>query len=131
MLAKAPEKCPCGGGLYRECCGRFHPQSAGEAALPDSAEQLMRSRYSAFALGLDDYLLSTWHPSTRPQTLDLSDNPKWVQLQIVSSSQKGAQGQVHFHAYFQVGNDISMHDELSEFVKEDGRWFYLKANNLP
>lgn len=91
----------------------------------------MRSRYSAFALGLRDYLLSTWHPSTRPQALDLADNPKWVQLQIVNSSQQGAQGQVHFRAYFQVGSDIGMHDELSDFVKENGRWFYLNATNLP
>ncbi|MDN7124124.1 YchJ family protein [Pseudidiomarina terrestris] len=131
MLGKAPKKCPCGGGLYRKCCGRFHPQAAGEAALPSSPEQLMRSRYSAFALGLSDYLLSTWHPDTRPEQLDLADNPKWVQLQIVSSDQQGAQGLVHFRAYFQVGQELSVHDELSSFVKEQGRWYYLKANNLP
>ncbi|MGQ4275722.1 YchJ family protein [Pseudidiomarina sp. E22-M8] len=131
MTVKAPKKCPCGGGLYRKCCGRFHPQSAGGAALPGSPEQLMRSRYSAFALGLNDYLISTWHASTRPQQLDLADNPKWLQLEIISSNQQGAQGQVHFRAYFQLDNDVGMHDESSDFVKENGRWFYLKATNLP
>ncbi|WP_173919740.1 YchJ family protein [Pseudidiomarina piscicola] len=131
MPIKAPKKCPCGGGLYRKCCGRFHPQSAGEPMLPSSPELLMRSRYSAFVLELRDYLLATWHASTRPQQLDFSDNPQWVQLQIISSGQHGNQGTVHFRAFFQVDHDILVHDEHSEFRAEQGRWFYLRAKNLP
>ena len=74
MTFKAPKKCPCGNGLYRKCCGRFHPLFAGEnVVLPKNVELLMRSRYSAFALGMADYLLDTWHPSTRPSELDFSD----------------------------------------------------------
>ncbi|RUO62190.1 YchJ family protein [Pseudidiomarina insulisalsae] len=128
MAFKAPKKCPCGNGLYRKCCGRFHPQFAGEAAAaPASAEQLMRSRYSAFALGLSDYLLATWHVSTRPESLDLSDSPKWLQLDIYSAEQQGNAAQVHFCAYFQFDSEVGEHEELSEFVREDGRWFYLKS----
>jgi uncharacterized protein YchJ len=58
-----PRRCPCGTGLpYAECCRPLH-DGTGTAA---SAEQLMRSRYSAFAVGDPAYLLATWHPTTRP-----------------------------------------------------------------
>ncbi|MDO9220991.1 MAG: YchJ family metal-binding protein, partial [Thiobacillus sp.] len=72
--------CPCGSGRTLEsCCGRFH---SGEPA-PD-AETLMRSRYSAYVLGLDDYLMATWHPDTRPATLDLvaTPRPQWLGLTV-------------------------------------------------
>jgi SEC-C motif-containing protein len=72
--------CPCGSGrVLDECCGRYH---AGEAA-PD-AEALMRSRYSAYVLGLEDYLRATWHPSTCPATLDLCTPPlpQWRGLEV-------------------------------------------------
>ncbi|MCU1437526.1 MAG: motif domain protein, partial [Naasia sp.] len=68
----APD-CPCGSGQpYAECCEPLH---LGAAAA--TAEALMRSRYSAFALGLPDYVRSTWHPSTRPGSLDLDDDSTW------------------------------------------------------
>src|SRR3712207_8451687 len=64
----APRRCPCGTGLpYAECCGRLHDGTATAG----TAEQLMRSRDSAFAVGDPAYLLATWHPSTRPPSLDL------------------------------------------------------------
>ena len=64
--------CPCGSGrTLQACCGRYHAgELAGQA--PD-AEALMRSRYSAFVLDRLDYLLASWHASTRPPTLDLDD----------------------------------------------------------
>ena len=72
--------CPCGSGrLLEACCGQFH---SGERA-PD-AEILMRSRYSAYVLGLEDYLQATWHPDNRPATLELdaTPRPRWLGLAI-------------------------------------------------
>lgn len=87
--------CPCGGGKYQKCCGRYH---GGQ--WPPTPETLMRSRYSAFALGNADYLLTTWHSATRPEALDLTDNPRWIRLVIEHASQRGTAGEVIFSAYF-------------------------------
>ncbi|MBY6062882.1 YchJ family protein [Pseudidiomarina sediminum] len=126
---KAPKKCPCGGGLYRKCCGRFHPEFAKDAVQPaPTAEVLMRSRYSAFALELVDYLVATWHPSTCPQPLTLEGNPKWLQLDIYGAEQQGDKAQVHFCAYFQVDGEVGEHEEVSDFVRENGRWYYLSGH---
>ncbi|WP_459741119.1 YchJ family protein, partial [Pseudomonas aeruginosa] len=77
--------CPCGSGAeYAGCC---EPPHLGRAA--PTAEALMRSRFSAFALGLAPYLLATWHPSTRPESLDL-DDVTWRRLQIVETVAGGA-----------------------------------------
>jgi hypothetical protein len=66
--------CPCGlGDDYESCCGRFH---AGAPA--PTAEALMRSRYSAFAVGDAGYLLRTWHPAGRPQNLSLDPALRWT-----------------------------------------------------
>ena len=63
--------CPCGKGLYAACCGKFHEGKE----LTGNAEELMRSRYSAFVLKNEVYLLSTWHPSTRPQESLFNQDP--------------------------------------------------------
>ena len=69
--------CPCHhGASYGVCCKPLHD---GQAA--PTAERLMRSRYAAYVLKLDSYLLATWHPSTRPSSIDL-DTPKWLGLQV-------------------------------------------------
>jgi SEC-C motif-containing protein len=104
--------CPCGSGLpYDGCCGPLH--SGAPAAGP---EALMRSRFSAFALGLEAYLLSSWHPSTRPASLELDDT-EWRRLQIVDVSGDV----VEFRASYRGG----LLHERSRFVQEGGRWFYL------
>ncbi|RUO22265.1 Zn-binding protein [Aliidiomarina iranensis] len=114
--------CPCGSEKsYGTCCGAFH-----SGAIPRTPEALMRSRYSAFVLGDTDYLLATWHESTRPK-LDLSDNPNWVQLQVVSTWQRGARGFVHFKAFYKQGDELNMLEEKSKFIWERGRWFYVQA----
>nr|BFF27092.1 hypothetical protein GCM10025732_50570 [Glycomyces mayteni] len=79
-----PTQCPCGSGeTYAACCGRFH---TGAAAAP-TAEALMRSRYSAFAVGDEPYLLRTWHPGTRPDRLDLAaDARTWTGLDILDTT---------------------------------------------
>ena len=95
-------RCPCGSGLpYADCCGRLHDGTATAA----TAEQLMRSRYSAFAVGDAAYLLATWHPSTRPGSLDLDDDVRWTGLDVLGTtggSLLGAEGTVEFRAHHLV-----------------------------
>jgi SEC-C motif domain protein len=122
--------CMClSGEQYRMCCGRFHSGTA-EAA---TAEQLMRSRYSAFALRDESYLLRTWHPSEAPKHLDLDPEMEWRRLDIVSTDRGGpldVQGTVEFKAYFRQGGDRGVLHEVSRFVREHGRWFYLDGKIL-
>ena len=89
----------------------------------------MRSRYSAYVLGLEDYLLATWHASTRPATLNLKDGPptKWVGLEITAQAQEGDTATVEFVARCKVGGRAQRMHEISHFVREDGRWYYVDA----
>lgn len=116
--------CPCGlGGPYADCCGPIH---SGHPA--PTAPQLMRSRYSAFALGLADYLLESWHPSTRPDTLELDAETRWLRLVIESAEQGGpfaASGSVTFTAIGRTPEGRFEQRERSSFVREGGRWLYL------
>lgn len=115
-----PEACPCGSGRpYADCCGRHH---AGEPA--PTPEALMRSRYSAFALDLTDYLLATWHAATRPASLVPDEATRWVRLEVLKSGETGDEGQVHFRATFREGRHWGVLEEASRFVREEGRWFY-------
>ena len=122
--------CPCGSGLdYSGCCEPLHHGSAAE-----TAEALMRSRFSAFALGLDGYLLSSWHPSTRPTTLELDGGTVWRKLQIVDTVAGGRgdeTGLVEFRASYRDadGNAGVLH-ERSRFERVDGRWTYLDGDLL-
>jgi SEC-C motif-containing protein len=114
--------CPCGlGEPYADCCGRFH---RGDAAAP-TAETLMRSRFSAFAVGDEAYLLRTWHPSGRPRgPLGLDPDQRWSGLEILDRSGGGlfdAEGTVEFVAHHRRG---ALH-ENSRFVRDDGRWLYV------
>jgi SEC-C motif-containing protein len=87
----------------------------------------MRSRYTAYTKGERDYLLRTWHSSTRPAELELEDGVKWLGLKVVEA-QGGAQdsaGMVRFVARFKVGGRAQRMEEKSRFVREDGRWVYL------
>ena len=116
--------CPCGSGQnYHACCQRLH---LGEPA--DSPEALMRSRYCAFVYGLTDYLLETWHPSTRPDTLNLEPSPDWASLHILDSSQAGETGAVHFRAIYRAGRGWGFLEEESDFVREQGRWLYVAGD---
>lgn len=121
--------CPCGSGLaLAACCGRLH---AGELAV--SAEALMRSRYSAYVLGNEAYLLATWHPDTRPAVLDLADDApvKWLGLDVLAcqAGQPGdAQGTVHFVARYKVNGRARRLCEHSRFICQDGRWLYVDGH---
>lgn len=92
----------------------------------------MRSRYSAFALGLEDYLLATWHPETRPEKLGLQTEPqpKWIGLQILSCSQEDeSHGRVHFVARYRINGRAQRLEESSRFIRDDeGCWYYLDGD---
>jgi SEC-C motif-containing protein len=96
---------------------------------PD-AESLMRSRYTAYVLGLEDYLLATWHASTRPVSLDLEIQPaaKWLGLDVKSRQAADATetaDRVEFVARYRVGGRAVRLHEVSRFVCEEGRWYYV------
>nr|WP_314899420.1 YchJ family metal-binding protein [uncultured Deefgea sp.] len=115
--------CPCGrAAIYEKCCGVYHDNLAAP-----TPEDLMRSRYSAYVLGLADYLAATWHGSTRPTDLDLTDDAvvKWLGLKVDFASEQGDEGEVRFVARYKVGGKAHRLAEKSRFVREDGRWFYL------
>lgn len=95
---------------------------------PETAEALMRSRFEAFRSGDGAWLLASWHPSTRPSSLDLSDNTTWRQLQIVATLRGGPDdddGIVEFRASYRVAGDHGVLHERSRFVREAGRWYYV------
>lgn len=139
--AAAPSRegaCPCGGASYASCCGRFH---RGEA-LPDTAEQLMRSRYSAYVLNDAQWLRQSWHPSTCPATLeqDLAQDAggprtQWLGLTIVAHApQDDTHAEVEFVARYKVGGRAARLHERSRFVRESRaggeapRWLYVDGD---
>ena len=88
----------------------------------------MRSRYSAFAVGDAAYLLATWHPDTRPASLELDDDVRWTGLDVLATrrgSMLDAEGSVEFTAHYIVGRRAGVLHEDSRFVRVDGRWLYL------
>ena len=106
--------CPCGSGKsFDPCCGRH---LAGEAA--PTAEALMRSRYSAYGLLREDYLLATWHPSNRPRELGLARHEQTDADHAV----------VEFVARYKVNGRAQRLHEISRFVREDGRWLYVDGD---
>lgn len=109
-----------------ECCGPFHNGSASAS----SAELLMRSRYSAYAVRDEAYLLKSWHSSTRPASLGLDRGLRWTGLEIVSATDGSVfhtEGTVEFVAsYVDRGTPGSLR-ENSLFQRENGVWVYVRA----
>jgi len=128
-MKKKPVPCPCGRpARFDLCCGRL----IGGDAVADTPETLMRSRYSAFATGAPAYLLLSWHSSTRPAELSLDDIPRWIGLQIVRSGMTGPEsGTVEFIARFRDGGKAGTLHEVSRFVRENGRWYYVDGDIQP
>ena len=129
MEGDASGRCPCLSGLpYPECCGPFHDGTAAP-----TAERLMRSRYSAYALGLVQYLLDTWHPRTRPTELLLDADIHWYRLDILARSRGGmldTEGTVDFEAFYRSGAHRGSQHENSRFLRESGRWFYVDGDTI-
>lgn len=126
MRKSAPAECPCGSGRTLEnCCGRY---IGGGAAAPD-AEALMRSRYTAYVLRDEAYLLATWHSSTRPARLDLEAGAQqWIGLKVKShQAQDEFHASVDFVARYRVNGRAHKLEEFSRFLKEGGRWYYVSA----
>ena len=120
--------CPCESGkAYSACCGLYHAGLTNHVFAP-SAEALMRSRYSAYAFALDDYFLKTWHPTTRPASLNLAEDiaTKWLGLQIQRAENSDANNAiVEFVARYKICGKAERLHEVSRFQKIDQQWFYL------
>ena len=126
--AEAP-MCPCQSGEhYQQCCGPLH-----EGGTAESVEQLMRSRFAAFVLGLEEYLRRSWHSETCPDNLTSDPGLAWAGLEIIASDQKDGVGHVAFKAsFYQLGDQNESggwHElqERSQFVMENNRWVYRQG----
>ena len=93
----------------------------------------MRSRYTAYVLGLEDYLLQTWHPDTRPATLNLAEDPpaKWLGLQVKhTETMSESTATVEFVARYKIAGKAERLHELSQFVRIESRWYYLSGSDI-
>ena len=123
-------RCACGSNKsFTDCCECY---IEGNTPAP-SAEALMRSRYVAYTLGCNDYLLVTWHPSTRPVTLDSVEKveTKWLGLEMKHHDynlQEPDRARVEFVARYKVGGRAYRLHELSRFMREGDHWFYVDGD---
>jgi SEC-C motif-containing protein len=125
-MKKPPaDVCPYGSGRpLAACCGRYLD---GHAAPPD-AEALMRSRYTAYVLAREPYLLATWHPGTRPAALhlDAAPAPRWLGLAVKRHEPRNPdRAIVEFVARYKTNGRAHKLHETSRFVCEDGLWYYV------
>ena len=129
------QPCPCGGPSLAACCGPY----IDGVTVPVTAERLMRSRYSAYVLQKEPYLLATWHPSTRPKEriIDPAEKLQWLGLDVKSAlrlRQRKAEAAenedfVEFVARYRINGRAHRLHEISRFRREDVdgtlRWFYV------
>lgn len=131
MKEKAIE-CPCGGGDYAQCCGRYH--SGAETA--PTALALMRSRYSAYVMDKGAYLQATWHRSTRPpEPVAAEAGLKWLGLEVRKHQAEGDSATVEFVARYKIDGCAQRLHEISRFVRESETgtenrpcWFYVDGS---
>jgi SEC-C motif-containing protein len=91
----------------------------------------MRSRYCAFVLKNERYLLDSWHASTRPSSIEFVPDQKWLGLKIVGSSTEQDRAEVEFIARFRIGGASAQRlHERSRFLREKGAWFYVDGDLL-
>lgn len=125
--------CPCSSGLsYEVCCEPFH-----KGKFPDHPLQLMRSRYSAYALKLPIYIIETTHPQNphyeknriawAKSILEFCEGTTFERLEIVEAREEGDRGWVTFTAHLKQGGQEASFTEESEFERVAGRWLYLKG----
>lgn len=131
-VIRGGDRCPCGGrppgAVFDDCCG---PVVRGERRAA-TAEELMRSRYTAYALADADHLFRTWHPRTRPPTVEADPWIRWVGLEVLGTEDGGPQddaGTVEFRATWSSGEGSTRQrgelHERSRFERRAGRWFYV------
>jgi len=127
------QNCPCQSSkAYKECCEPLHQQKH----LALTAEQLMRSRYSAFKLGLVNYLIATLAPSQRSADdhavlTETIESTEWLGLRIIDHQQTQQQAAVEFIAFYQNEASVGQLHERSQFVNLEGKWFYQTGDFLP
>jgi SEC-C motif-containing protein len=129
-----PTTCPCNPqNTYKTCCAIAHENIAAVT----TAQQLMRSRYSAFVMGKVDYLRRSQHSSTRISDSEASEighwthTVQWVKLEVLATTQglvSDSLGTVHFKAFYMENGQLQIIEENSSFVREDGNWTYLNGN---
>ncbi|WP_029888745.1 YchJ family protein [Polycyclovorans algicola] len=119
---KDDDLCPCGGGPWLQCCGRWSTDVP-----PDGPEALMRARYVAYTRGDAAVLLGTWHPASRPPKVDFDADTTWLGLKISEVKHYGEdQATVQFTARWRVGGGKAERmTETSRFVRVHGLWWYL------
>lgn len=121
--------CPCGSGNTRaNCCQPV----LDDHRIAETAEQLMRSRYTAFVVRHDKHILASWHAKTRPQTLNHDDNPvRWLGLEIHCSSDgrlSDTAGIVEFTSSYLEDGQLCRLREKSNFLREGDLWYYLNGD---
>ena len=120
--------CPCGSNKsYADCCGLY----LDDNVIAPTAETLMRSRYTAYTLLRENYVLSTWHSSTRPAQLGLTEDAssKWLGLDVKRLEQQDVDHAiVEFVAKYKTNGRAFRLHETSRFVREDGCWFYIDGD---
>lgn len=125
----------CSGKEFEDCCQPF----INGKAKPKTAEELMRSRYSAFAIGAVEYILRSTHSSVRKfhdaeSIENWAQSSVWQKLEIISKTggeAKDKKGTIEFKAYFlDAEKDPQIHHELSNFAKELGKWFFVDGKIL-
>ena len=121
QIIRMSNLCVCDSGQpYADCC---QPILTGAPA--PSAEALMRSRFTAYVEGDTNYLLKSWHATTRPPAIELNPKQKWLGLKIKAVGQQEGEHFVEFVARFKIdGRGHRLH-ERSRFVQEQGQWYYL------
>jgi SEC-C motif-containing protein len=129
MVPPLQQPCPCRAGgrhgtTYDACCGRLH-RGAAQAT---TAEELMRSRYAAYAVGDLDHVFRTWHPRSRPEQLTADPDLTWTGLEVLDTAGGGpedAAGEVEFAAHYETRAGRGVLHERSRFERRAGRWVYV------
>ena len=117
--------CPCGGKAFATCCAPL--LSGAQQAV--SAEQLMRSRYTAYTLADDAYLRASWAAKTRPAPSTISEaGVQWLGLDVRRHGEEGNEASVEFVARYKIDGRAYRLHEISRFVREDGCWYYLDGS---
>jgi SEC-C motif-containing protein len=125
------KSCPCGTGIsYPDCCGGF----ISGKSLPGTAEQLMRSRYTAYFNENIAYIIKTMK-SPAADNFDLQTAQErarktlWTRLEVLQAANNDTKGTVEFRAYYTAAGQQCVMHEVSEFIREDGKWYYVSGQH--